>query len=207
MFDHHRFGRGFSLNPRRKFLLLVCLWRGLGHKLLHAKFQTSCFLRLAAGVAKVTCPNVLNSRTKICSIGRVALLVMLEADQVFLCLIWKSISYTLQICVDIWLSLYWLWITKLQNHLCRTILNSATCEARAKQIVTYMEFKAIFMNIEIISYRSIVNRYMHNDRTLIFSRIATLYLGFSDSSNLATAPSTYIHTPNPLKWGFDYPIS
>ena len=54
------------------------------------------------------------------------------------------------------------------------------------------------MNIESISYRSIVNRYMHNDRTLIFSRIATLHLGFSDSSRVATAPSTHIHNPNPL---------
>ena len=87
MFDHHRFGRDFSLNLQRKFLLLLCLWRDLGHKLLHAKFQTCSFLRLAAGAAKVTCPNVLNSRTKICIIGQVALLVMLEADQVFLCLI------------------------------------------------------------------------------------------------------------------------
>ena len=87
MFDHHRFGRDFSLNLQRTFLLLVCLWRGLGHKLLHAKFQTCSFLSLAAGAAKVTCPNVRNSRTKICIIGRVALLVMLEADQVFLCLI------------------------------------------------------------------------------------------------------------------------
>ena len=87
MFDHHRFGRDFSLNPQGKFLLLLCLWRGLGHKLLHAKFQTCSFLCLAAGAVKVTCPNVLNSRTKICIIGRVALLVMLEADQVFLCLI------------------------------------------------------------------------------------------------------------------------
>ena len=87
MFDHHRFGRDFSLNPQRKFLPLLCLWKGLGHKLLEAKFQTCSFLHLTAGVAKVTCPNVLNSRTKICIIGRVALLVMLEADQVFLCLI------------------------------------------------------------------------------------------------------------------------
>ena len=87
MFDHHRFGRDFSLNPQRKLLLLLYLWRGLGHKLLHAKFQTCSFLRLAAGAAKVTCPNVLNSQTKICIIGRVALLLMLEADQVFLCLI------------------------------------------------------------------------------------------------------------------------
>ena len=68
-----------------------------------------------------------------------------------------------------------------------------------------MEFKAIFMNIESISYRSIVYRYMHNDRTLIFARIATLHLGFFDSSNLSTAPSTNMHDPNPLKWGFDYP--
>ena len=87
MFDHHRFGRNFSLNLQRKFLLLLCLWRGLGHKLLHVKFQTYSFLSLAAGAAKVTCPNVLNSRTKICVIGRVALLAMLEADQIFLCLI------------------------------------------------------------------------------------------------------------------------
>ena len=29
----------------------------------------------------MTCPNVLNYRTKICIIGRVALLVMLEADK------------------------------------------------------------------------------------------------------------------------------
>ena len=63
------------------------------------------------------------------------------------------------------------------------------------------------MNIESISYRSIVNRYMHNDRTLIFSRIATLHLGFSDSSSLATAASKHIHNPNPLKWGFDYLLS
>ena len=48
------------------------------------------------------------------------------------------------------------------------------------------------MNIESISYRSIVNRYMHDDRTLIFARIATLHLGFSDSSSLPTAPSTHI---------------
>ena len=87
MFDHRRFGRDFSLNPQRKFLLLLCLWRGLVHKLLHAKFQTCSFLRLAAGAVQMACPNVLNSRTKICIIGRVALLVMLEADQVFLCLI------------------------------------------------------------------------------------------------------------------------
>ena len=87
MFDHHQLGRDFSLNLQRKFLLLLFLWRGLGHKLLHAKLQTCSFLRLAAGAAKVTCPNVLNSRTKICIIGRVALLVMLEDDQVFLCLI------------------------------------------------------------------------------------------------------------------------
>ena len=87
MFDHHWFGCDFSLNPQRKFLFLLCFWRGLGHKLLHAKFQTCSFLRLAAGAAKVTCPNVLNSRTKIYIIGQVALLVMLEADQVFLCLI------------------------------------------------------------------------------------------------------------------------
>ena len=87
MFDHHRFGRDFSLNPQRKFLFLLCLWRGLGHQLVHAKFQTCSFLCLAAGAAKVTSPNVLNSRTKICIIDRVALLVMFEADQVFLCLI------------------------------------------------------------------------------------------------------------------------
>ena len=91
MFDHHRFGRDFSsdfsLNPQRKFLLLLCFWRGLGHKLLQAKSQTCSFFCLAAGAAKVTCPIVLNSRTKICIIGQVALLVMLEADQVFLCLI------------------------------------------------------------------------------------------------------------------------
>ena len=61
------------------------------------------------------------------------------------------------------------------------------------------------MNIEGISYHSIVNRYMHNDRTLIFSRIATLHLGFSDSNSLPTAPSTHIHNPHPLKWGFYYP--
>ena len=53
--------------------------------------------------------------------------------------------------------------TKLQSHLCRAILNSATREARTNQIDIYVEFKAIFMNIESISYRSIVNRYMHND--------------------------------------------
>ena len=87
MLDYHRLGRDFSLNPQRKFLLLLCLWRGLVHKRLHAKFQTCSFLSLAAGAAKVTCPNVLNSRPKICIIGQVALLVMLEADQVFLCLI------------------------------------------------------------------------------------------------------------------------
>ena len=87
MFDHHGFGHDFSLNPQRIFLLLLCLWKRLGHKLLHAKFQTCSFLRLAVGAAIVTCPNVLSSRTKICIIGRVALLVMLEADQVFLCLI------------------------------------------------------------------------------------------------------------------------
>ena len=87
MLDHHRFGRDFSLSPHREFLLLLYLWRGLGHKLLHAKFQTCSFLSLAAGAAKETCPNVLNSRTKMCIIGRGALLVMLEADQVFLCLI------------------------------------------------------------------------------------------------------------------------
>ena len=52
-FDHHRFGRDFSLNLQRKFLLLLCLWRGLGHKLLHAKFQTCSFLNLAAGAAKL----------------------------------------------------------------------------------------------------------------------------------------------------------
>ena len=89
MFDYHRFGRNFSLYPQRKFFLLLCLWKGLGHKLLHAKFQTCSFLRLAAGAAKVTCPNVLNSWRKICIIGRVVLLLMLEADQVFLCLILK----------------------------------------------------------------------------------------------------------------------
>ena len=104
-------------------------------------------------------------------------------------LIWKSNSYTLQIYADIWLSPYWLWITKLQSHLSPAILNSATCEARANQIVTYIEFKTIFMNIESISYHSIVNRYMHNDHTLIFARIYTLHLGFSDSSSLAIAPS------------------
>ena len=87
MFDHHRFGRDFSLNPQRNLLLLLWLWIGPGHKLLHAKFQTCSILCLAAGATKVTCPNVLNSRTKIYIIGRVALLVMLEADQVFLCLI------------------------------------------------------------------------------------------------------------------------
>ena len=87
MFDHHRFGRNFSFNPQRNFLFLLCLWRGLGHKLLHTKFQICSFLCLAAGAAKVTCPNVLNSWTKICIIGRVALLILLEADQVFLYLI------------------------------------------------------------------------------------------------------------------------
>ena len=40
MFDHHRFGRDFSLSLQRKFLLLLCLWIGLGHKLLHAKFTS-----------------------------------------------------------------------------------------------------------------------------------------------------------------------
>ena len=87
MFDHHRFRRDFSLNPQRKILLLLYLWRGLDHALLNTEFQTYSFLRLAAGAAKLTCPNVLNSRTKICIIGPVALLVILEADQVFLCLI------------------------------------------------------------------------------------------------------------------------
>ena len=48
---------------------------------------------------------------------------------------------------------------------------------------------------------------MHNDRTLIFPRIATLHLGFSDSSSLATAPSTHIHSLNSLKWAFDHPLS
>ena len=86
--------------------------------------------------------------------------------------------------------------------MCRAILNSATCEARANQIVTYIEFKAIFMKIESISYRSIVNRYMYDDRTLIF--MATLYLGFSDSSSLATAPSTHVHNPSSLEWGLYY---
>ena len=80
-------GCNFSLNLQRKFLLLLCVWRGLDHKLLHTKFQTCTFLCLATVAVKVTCPNVLNSPTKICIIGRVALLVMLEADQVFLCLI------------------------------------------------------------------------------------------------------------------------
>ena len=56
---------------------------------MHAKFQTCSFLCLAAEAAKVTCPNVLNSQTKVCIIGRVALLVMLEADQVFLYLIYE----------------------------------------------------------------------------------------------------------------------
>ena len=94
-----------------------------------------------------------------------------------------------------------------KSHLCRAILNSATCEARANQIVTYIEFKAIFIKIESISYRSAVNRYMHDDRTLSFARIATLHLGFPDSSRVVTALSTHIHNPNPLKWGFDYPLS
>ena len=58
------------------------------------------------------------------------------------------------------------------------------------------------MNTESINYRSIVNKYMHDDRTLIFSLIATLHL---DSSNLPTTASTHIHNPNPLTWGFDYP--
>ena len=73
--------------PSAHACMCLNLWRGLGHKLLHVKFQACSFLFLAAGDAKVTCPNVLNSRTKICIIGLVALLVMLEADQVFLCLI------------------------------------------------------------------------------------------------------------------------
>ena len=51
----------FFFNPQRKFLLLLCFWRGLGHKLLHSKFQTCSFLRLAAGAAKVTCPTELQS--------------------------------------------------------------------------------------------------------------------------------------------------
>ena len=61
------------------------------------------------------------------------------------------------------------------------------------------------MNTESISYRSIVNRHIHDDRTLIFVRIAALHLGFSDSSSLVTAPSTHIHNTNALKWGFYYP--
>ena len=64
MFDHHRLKYNFSLNPQRKFLFLFCSWRGLGHRLLHAKFQTCSFLCLAAGAAKVNCPNVLNYQTK-----------------------------------------------------------------------------------------------------------------------------------------------
>ena len=92
---------------------------------------------------------------------------------------------------------------ELQSHFCRAILNSATREARANQIVTYIEFKAIFMNIEGISYCSVVNRYMHNGRTLIFARIRTLYLCFFGSNSLAIASSTHIHNPNPLKWDFD----
>ena len=42
--------------------------------------------------------------------------------------------------------------SSMQSHLCRAILYSATCEARANQIVIYIEFKAIIMNIESISY-------------------------------------------------------
>ena len=102
---------------------------------------------------------------------------------------------------------YWLGITKLQIYLGHAILNSATCEAYVHQIVTYIKCKAIFMNIESISYRSIVDRYMHDDHTLIFVQIATLHLGFSDSNSLATAPSTHIYNPNPLTWGFHYPLS
>ena len=45
------------------------------------------------------------------------------------------------------------------------------------------------MKIESISYHSIVNRYMHNDHTLIFARIATLHLSFSDSTSLDTDPA------------------
>ena len=47
---------------------------------------------------------------------------MLEADQVFLYLIWKSTSYTLQTYADVWLSPYWLWITKLQSHFSPAIM-------------------------------------------------------------------------------------
>ena len=68
--------------------------------------------------------------------------------------------------------------------LCRAILNSASCEACVNQIAIYIEFKAIFMNIESISYRSIVNRYTHNDRTLIFARIATLHFLFFFPKNV-----------------------
>ena len=56
------------------------------------------------------------------------------------------------------------------------------------------------MNIESINYRSIVNRYMHDDCTLIFAQIATLHLRVYDSGSLATALGTHIHNPNPLKW-------
>ena len=30
---------------------------------------------------------------------------------------------------------------------------------------------------------------------------------FYKSGSAPTAPSTHIHNPNPLKWGFDYPLS
>ena len=96
---------------------------------------------------------------------------------------------------------------KVPKSPCYANLNSATCEARTNQIVTYIEFKAIFMNIESVSYHSIVNRYMHDDSTMIFARVVTLQLGFSDSSSLANVPSTHIHNPNPFKWGFDYPLA
>ena len=87
MFDHHRFGRDFSLNLQRKFLLLLCLWRGLVHKPLHVKISDLQLSSSGCRSCKSDLSNVLNSRTKICIIGRVALLVMLEANQVFLYLI------------------------------------------------------------------------------------------------------------------------
>ena len=64
MLDHHVIGHDFYLNPQRIFLLLLCLWRALSHKLLHVKFHTCSFLCLAAGAEKMTCPNVLNYQTK-----------------------------------------------------------------------------------------------------------------------------------------------
>ena len=66
-----------------------------------------------------------------------------------------------------------------QIHLCRAVLNLATCEAHAHQIVTHIEH---YMNIESISYRSIVT---YDDHTLNFALIATLHLRFFESSSLA----------------------